>query len=189
VLDRAAAENLNERAAKSAKRRANESSDENENRRLADASEPGRFETQLLQGEGVEHGHRAIGGKGDQQLCCRHFDLQLRCHVGRQGGKNVNPPVSRSTQQQRAKQDDIGRPEWRENLVGERADEKRNFGADIITNRNDQTVANNLRPVFAWRTLPLLDRGLRNENIHRPPLDHNNFMRSDYSQTKQPKTL
>src|SRR5262249_19143951 len=85
--------------------------------------------------------------------------------------------LSWKAQQQRAKQNDIGRPEWRKDLVRERADKKGNFGAYIIGDRNNQTVAKCLPPVLVRHSLlPLLNCNFRNEDIHRPSLDHNNFI-------------
>src|SRR5436190_19974948 len=45
---------------------------------------------------------------------------------------NVAPPVALRRDDQGAEQDDVGRPEQRENLVRQRADEEGRFGTEVV---------------------------------------------------------
>jgi hypothetical protein len=178
VLDRPAAENLHKRTAKSAKCGTNESCNEDIGGRFADASEPGRVELQMLQNERIGHSHRAVRRKSNQQLRRWHSNLQLGRNVRWKRRKNIGPPLSRRAEQERAKQNDVRRPERGENPVRKRADEKCNFGADIIGDRHDQCVAESLCPVLVrCPAVPAFNRSVRSEDIHWPAPDHINFMR------------
>src|SRR5262249_55249542 len=104
-------------SAEGAERRTHEGRNENISRRLPNASEPGRFDQDVLHGEGIERSDRTIGREGHKQLARRHSDGGFGRDVRGKSSQNENPPLPWRRYKQGAKQDDVRGPERRKNSV------------------------------------------------------------------------
>ncbi len=69
--------------------------------------------------------------------------------MGGQGSGDVDPPLPRWRDQKRAEQNDVRRPERRENSVRQRSDQKGDFGAQVIGDRDNDDIPDCGRPVKA----------------------------------------
>src|SRR4029078_4474600 len=58
-----------------------------------------------------------------------------------QGSRDVDPPLPCRRDQKRTEQHDVRRPERCENSVRQRADQKSNFGAEVIGDRDNEGIA------------------------------------------------
>ena len=138
IAQRSAAQDRHEGAAQRRDRRSDAGRDHDVERSVVKGAEPGRAAEHPPHPIGVEQCHQAVGGERHQQLRHRHADAELGDHVGNERGSDVEPPLPLRHDQQRAKQDDVGRPEQREDLVGQRADEERGLRSEKIGERQQQ---------------------------------------------------
>ena len=102
--------------------------------RVSEAAEPWRTAQEPAQGNRIQIGDGDVAEKGGKKLQNRHRRAPLRQYMGWKRGHDVERPLPPGQQQQRAEEDDVGRPE-RGELLSKRADRKRRLGSKVIDYR------------------------------------------------------
>src|SRR4029078_9022945 len=111
----------------------------------------------------------AIVREGEQQLAGRRSYARLCYDMCWKSSENENPPPPWRRHKQGTKQDDVRGPERRTNSVRKSANQEGELGSKIISNSDDDRIADCPGEVVSAEAIvPLSRRQCGNKEIHRP---------------------
>ena len=136
VPESAAAEYRHERAAERHEGGAGERGQADIGAGFAQAAEPWRTAERPADGDRIKDRNRAVGRERHQHLRERHPDTGLGDHMGKECRRDIEPPALPRREEQGSEEDDVGRPEGREDPVRQGTDREGGFRSDVISDRH-----------------------------------------------------